>query len=223
MQQTHRTVWKSGAAPGQGEIGLRVSSARAGGRHECAAHPLEPTPWCTSEQPVRCPGVLSVRTPPTAFLFAHLPFVVVQRAPADTVAFHILQAGKRTTVHAPSMRSDVVGAKSKGRLMSAFHCAPRHPRRPSSVQPTTENACFGGRTMQDHSTRAAEEHTRSVTIRHTRPTHHRPLHAERVPTQPSKLNRHPSRVRERLASTEDAADPESPHQLTPAADGVPTQ
>jgi hypothetical protein len=83
--------------------------------------PLEPTPWCTSEQPVRCPGVLSVRTPPTAFLFAHLPFVVVQRAPADTVAFHILQAGKRTTVHAPSMRSDVVGAKSKGRLKSVPH------------------------------------------------------------------------------------------------------
>ena len=47
--------------------------------------------------------------------------VMVQRAPVDTVAFHILQTGKRTTVHAPSMRSDVVGAKSKGRLKSVPH------------------------------------------------------------------------------------------------------
>jgi hypothetical protein len=37
--------------------------------------------------------------------------------------------------------------------------------------------------------------------------------------QTSKLNRHSSR--EWLASTEDAADPQSPHQLTPAAGGVP--
>jgi hypothetical protein len=65
---------------------------------------------------------------------------MVQRAPVDTVAFHILQAGKRTTVHAPSMRSDVVGAKSKGRLMSA---APTTPVRQMAAARGCLRGCIG--------------------------------------------------------------------------------
>ena len=65
---------------------------------------------------------------------------MVQRAPADTVAFHILQAGKSTTVHAPSMRSDVVGAKSKGRLMSA---APTTPVRQMAAARGCLRGCIG--------------------------------------------------------------------------------
>jgi hypothetical protein len=42
---------------------------------------------------------------------------------------------------------------------------------------------------------SAGDRSRKADIRRIRPTHHRLLHAERVPPQPSKLNRHLSRVR----------------------------
>ena len=70
--------------------------------------------------------------------------------------------------------------------------------------------------------RRVEGYARPVTIRRTRPTHQRPLNAERVP-QPSQLNRILEGERAARFCRRRIGSQDTPcvHQLTPAAGGVP--